>query len=117
MNHPTKDDLDKMESDDIAFYEISSGVAPDNFDIILNYKSAKEIWYVLKNLYEGTEQAQDKKLTIALNELNNFKAIAGESLEDSFKRFNLIVTKLSNTGTVRSNHEINLQFLNGLGRH
>ena len=43
LNRPTKDDLDKMESDAIAFYEISCGVAPDNFDIITNCKSAKEI--------------------------------------------------------------------------
>ena len=55
MNRPTKDDLDKMESDAIAFYEISCRVAPDNFDIIINCKSAKEIWDVLKNLYEGSE--------------------------------------------------------------
>ena len=117
MSRPTKDDLDKMENDVVAFYEISCGVAPDNFDIIINCKSAKEIWDVLKNLYKGSEQAQDKKLTTALNDFNNFKAHVGESLEDSFKRFNLIVTKLSNVGTIRSNHEANLQFLNGLGRH
>lgn len=72
---------------------------------------------MLKNLYEGTEQAQEKKLTTTLNEFNNFKVHVGESLEDSFKRFNLIVTKLSNAGTVRRNHETNLPFLNGLGRH
>ena len=117
MNRPTKDDLDKMENDVVDFYEISCGVAHDNFDIIINCKSAKEIWDVLKNLYEGSEQAQDKKVTTKLNDFNNFKAHTGESLEDSFKRFNLIVTKLSNAGTIRSNHETNLQFLNGLGRH
>ena len=70
-----------------------------------------------KNLYQGPEQAQDKKLTTTLNEFNNFKALPGESLDDSFKCFNLIITKLSNAGIIRSNHETNLQFLNGLGRH
>lgn len=117
LSCPTKADLYKMENDAIAFYEISCGVAPDNFDIIINCKSAKEIWDDLKNLYEGSEQDQDKKLTTTLNEFNNFKAQFGESLEDSFKRFNLIVTKFSNAGTIRNNHETNLQFLNGLGRH
>ena len=47
INIPTNDDLDKMEKDAIAFYEISCGVAPGNFDIIINCKSAKEIWEVL----------------------------------------------------------------------
>ena len=51
LNRPTKDDFDKMENDAIAFYEIPCGVSPDNFDIIINCKSAKEIWDVLKNLY------------------------------------------------------------------
>ena len=117
MNRPTIDDLEKMEKDNISLYEISCGVAPYNFDIILNCKSAKEIWDVLKKNYQGSEQAQDKKLTTALNEFNNFKALPSESLEDSFKRFNLIITKLSNAGTFRSNHETNLHFLNGFGRH
>ena len=36
MNHPTKDDIDKMENDTGAFYEISCGVSPDNFNIIIN---------------------------------------------------------------------------------
>ena len=117
MNRPTKDDLDKMENDAIAFDEISCGVAPDNFDIIINYKSAQEIWDVLKNLYQGSEQAHDKKITTALNEFNNFKAFPSESLDDSFKWFKFIITKLSNAGTIRSNHETNIQFINGLGKH
>ena len=50
MNRPTKYDIDKMESDAVAFYEISCGVSPDNFDIIINCKSANEIWDVLKKL-------------------------------------------------------------------
>lgn len=65
-------------------------------------------------MYKGTEQAQDKKLTTTLNDLNNFKAFPSESLDDFFKRFDLIVTRLSNTCTIRSNHETNMQFLNGL---
>ena len=83
-----------MEKDIITFYEISCSVAPDNFDIIINCESAKEIWGVLKNLYQGYEQAQDKKLTTALNEFTNFKALPSESLDDSFKVLNLIITKL-----------------------
>ena len=117
MNRPTNDDLDKMEKDAIAFYEISCGVAPDNFNIIINCKYAKEIWDVLNNFYQGFEQAQDKKLTTSLNEFTNFKALPGESLDDSFKRFYLIITKLSNASTFQSNRETNLQFLNGLGRY
>lgn len=95
MNIPTNDDLEKMEKDFITFYEISCVVAPKIFDIILNCNFAKQIWDVPKNLYQGSKQPQDKKL----------------------KRFNLIIMKLSNVGTVQSIHETSLQFLNGIGRH
>ena len=57
MSRPTKDDVEKTENDAIAFYEISCGVALDNFDISINHKSAKEIWDVIKNLYQGSKQA------------------------------------------------------------
>ena len=117
MNRQTNNDLEKMQKDAIAFYEISCGVSLDNFDIFIKCKSTKGIWDILKNLYQGYEQAQDKKLTTTLNDFNNIKSFLGESLEDSFKRFNIIITKLSNDGTVRRNHKTNLQFLNGLGRH
>ena len=70
-----------------------------------------------KKLYQRSKQARDKKLITTLNEFNKFKALPVESLDDSFKRFNLIITELPIAGTVRSNHETNLQFLNGLGRH
>ena len=49
MNQPKKDDLDKMENDVVAFYEISCGDAPENLDFIINCKSTIEIWDVLKN--------------------------------------------------------------------
>ena len=116
MTNPTNDDLEKMEKDPITFYEISCGVPPNNFDIIMNCKSSKEIWEVVKILYEGTEHAQDKNLTTALNEFTNFKALLSENLDESLKRLNITITRLSNVGTVRSNRETNIQFLNGLGR-
>lgn len=53
---------------------------PDNFDLIINCKLAKEVWDVLKNLKEGTEQAQDKKLTTTLNDLTSFKLILEKAL-------------------------------------
>lgn len=105
-----------MEKHEIAFHEISCGVPHDTYDLIIKYKSAKEIWDILKNMYEEIEQAQDKKLTTTPNDFKNFKALPRESVGGSFKRFNLIVTRLSNTGVVRGNHETNLHFLNGFGR-
>ena len=85
MNGTTNNDLKKMEKDAISFYGISCGVDPNNFDILINCESAKEIWDVLKNLYQESEQAQDKKLNTALSEFTNLKALPSESLDDSIR--------------------------------
>ena len=43
MNRQTNNDLEKMQKDAIAFYEISCGVSLDNFDIFIKCKSTKGI--------------------------------------------------------------------------
>lgn len=108
MSKTSFGDMYKMEKQEIAFYEISCGVPSDNFDLIINCNSAIEIWEMQKNIYKGTEQAQDKKQTIALNDFNNSKSLLSENHDESFKRFNLIITKVSNSGTIRRNYESNL---------
>ena len=75
MIRSTNSDIYKMEKDEISFYEIYCGDSPSIFDLIINCKSEKEIQDVLKNLYEGTEQAQDKKLTTTLNDLTSSKLL------------------------------------------
>ena len=63
MNRPTKDDLDKMENDVVAFYEISCGDALDNFDIIINCNSTKEIRDVLKKTGKKCMEIREKRTT------------------------------------------------------
>ena len=55
MIRPTNDGISTTEKDEICFYEISCGIPPDIFDLIINCKSTKEIWDVIKNLYVGID--------------------------------------------------------------
>ena len=105
-----------MDADQVAFHELTCGVPPELFDLIMNCNSAKEVWDTLKLIFDGTDGAKNKKLTTAMNEFHNFKSISGEKLDECFKRFNLTMTRLRSAGCInKSNHEINLRFLNGLG--
>ncbi|KAI3503823.1 hypothetical protein L1887_32276 [Cichorium endivia] len=86
-------DIDKMDNDQIAFTEIQCGIPPELFDLIQNCTTAQQIW--------STTTSQP---------------FVGETLRQAFTRFSIIVTRLLSSGAERSNQEINLRFLEGLGK-
>ena len=67
-----------MENDDIAYTELLCGIPPEIFDLVQDCETAKEIWTVLENMFEGTDQARDKKTTSAINDYNNFAIAPNE---------------------------------------
>ncbi|NWD34192.1 hypothetical protein HX793_30825, partial [Pseudomonas reactans] len=81
-------------------------------DIIL--LTANQIWQTLKNRFEGNERIIGNKKTSVLNEFDNFKMFSHETIHDAHDRFNLITIKMNNLGIKKSQHEINLKFLNNL---
>nr|KAJ0209793.1 hypothetical protein LSAT_V11C400226980 [Lactuca sativa] len=54
------------------------------------------------------------KRTSVLNEFDNFKMLSSETIHDTHDRFNLIMVKMNNFGIKKTQHEINLKFLNNL---
>ncbi|KAI3510685.1 hypothetical protein L1887_17817 [Cichorium endivia] len=87
-------DIEKMDNDQIALTEIQCGIPPELFDL----------------------EAKDQKLVSSLSEYTHFSTFAGESLRQAFTRFSIIVTRLLSPGAERTNQEINLRFLEGLGK-
>ncbi|KAI3752793.1 hypothetical protein L2E82_24830 [Cichorium intybus] len=81
-------------------------------DIIL--LTANQIWQTLKIRFEGNERIIGNKKTSVLNEFDNFKMFSHETIHDAHDRFNLITIKMNNLGIKKSQHEINLKFLNNL---
>ncbi|KAI3503807.1 hypothetical protein L1887_32258 [Cichorium endivia] len=105
-----------MDNDQIAFTEIQCGIPPELFDLIQNCTTAQQIWVLLQNMFLGTEEAKDQKLVSSLLEYTHFSTFAGESPRQAFTRFYIIVTRLLSSGEERTNQEINLRFLEGLGK-
>ncbi|KAI3723832.1 hypothetical protein L2E82_35593 [Cichorium intybus] len=81
-------------------------------DIIL--LTANQIWENLKNRFCGNERIIGNKRTSVLNEFDNFKMLSSETIHDAHDRFNLIIIKMNNLGIKKTQHEINLKFLNNL---
>ncbi|KAI3510736.1 hypothetical protein L1887_17869 [Cichorium endivia] len=109
-------DIEKLDTDQIAFTEIQCGIPPELFDLIQNCTTAQQIWVILQNMFLGTEEEKDQKLVSSLFEYNHFTTFAGGTLRQAFTCFSIIVTRLLSSGAERSNQEINLRFLEGLGK-
>nr|KAJ0189326.1 hypothetical protein LSAT_V11C800448330 [Lactuca sativa] len=54
------------------------------------------------------------KRTSVLNEFDNFKMLSSETIHDAHDRFNFIMVKMNNLGIKKTQHEINLKFLNNV---
>nr|KAJ0200739.1 hypothetical protein LSAT_V11C600306770 [Lactuca sativa] len=76
--------------------------------------TANQIWENLKNRFCGNKRIIGNKRTSVLNEFDNFKMLSSETIHDAHDRFNLIMVKMNNLGIKKTQHEINLKFLNNL---
>ena len=75
----TADHIEKLHAYQVAFTKIVFGVPPSLFEHIKLCKSAKEIWDNLQDLFEGSENMKDKRLTSVVNEFDAFTINPGES--------------------------------------
>nr|KAJ0192042.1 hypothetical protein LSAT_V11C800405800 [Lactuca sativa] len=77
-------------------------------DIIL--LTENQIWEGLKNRFCGNKRIIRNKRTSILNEFDNFKMLSLETIHD----VQFIMVKMNNLGIKKTQHEINLKFLNNL---
>lgn len=78
------------------------GVSASLFKHIKLWKSAKEFWDTLQDLFEGTENMKDKGLTSVVNEFDTFTTTLGESVASAFNSHQIIVNKMTAHGIVRT---------------
>ncbi|KAJ9547500.1 hypothetical protein OSB04_020043 [Centaurea solstitialis] len=52
---------------------------------------------------------------MCINEYHEFKAKEGETLKDTYSRFNILISKCKRSGVIRSNEDNNMLFLKSLG--
>lgn len=76
--------------------------------------SAKEIWKKLIQIYEGNEQTNEKKLSVAVQKFDIIKMKYRESMNDFDERVSQIVNELIALGKMLSNKEISLKVMRGL---
>ncbi|KAJ9553229.1 hypothetical protein OSB04_017274 [Centaurea solstitialis] len=104
----------RAEIDDKALTFLTMAIPNDLFNRVDSRKTAKELWDELEKQFQGTERSIQAKLNQAIGAYEGFKALEGETLADSYSRFNIILNDLRRNGMQKSTSEINFKFLKNL---
>ncbi|KAJ9544246.1 hypothetical protein OSB04_023953 [Centaurea solstitialis] len=104
----------RAEIDDKALTFLTMAIPNDLFNRVDSRKTAKELWDELEKQFQGTERSIQAKLNQAIGAYEGFKALEGETLADSYSRFNIILNDLRRNGMNKSTSEINFKFLKNL---
>ena len=79
----------------------------DIFTSMDHCTTSKELWSELLRQLEGGVTTLKNNRTLCINEYHVFKAKEGESLKDTYSRFNVLISKCRRSGVMRSNEDNN----------
>ncbi|KAJ9544260.1 hypothetical protein OSB04_023967 [Centaurea solstitialis] len=88
----------------------------DIFKSVDHYYLSKDIWAKLERQIEGGRKTLKNNRVVCINEYHTFKALEGESLSDTYSRFNTLISNCKSYGIVRSPEDNNSIFLGSLGQ-
>ena len=83
-------------------------------DSVISCTSAKDVWDTIRIICEGNEQVREKKMQLLIQQYESFHFKAGESLSDTFNRFQKLLNGLKLFGRVYQVKDSNLKFLRAL---
>ncbi|KAL8157708.1 hypothetical protein AgCh_002420 [Apium graveolens] len=107
-------DIEEVHKDKKAMNILFNGLDQDMFDNVINSKTAKEIWDNVQLICEGTEQVRENKMQLLIQQYEYFHFEEGESLNDTFNRFQKLLNGLKLYGRVYQVKDSNLKFLRSL---
>ncbi|KAL8104283.1 hypothetical protein AgCh_028487 [Apium graveolens] len=110
----TPEDIKEVHKDKKAMNILFNGLDKDMFDNVINSLSTKEIWDTVQLICEGTEQVRENKMQLLIQQYEYFHSEEGESLNDTFNRFQKLLNGLKLYGRVYQVKDSNLKFLRSL---
>ncbi|KAI3681606.1 hypothetical protein L6452_36406 [Arctium lappa] len=80
-----------------------------------NYKeSEKKMWDQIEKMMMGSHINNQLKVTNCITRYDGFKARKGETLTETYERFNLLLNDLQKNKITKTNTENNIKFMNNL---
>ncbi|KAI3718364.1 hypothetical protein L6452_19231 [Arctium lappa] len=102
-------ELYKIDEEDLIFLTMA---IPNNiYNCVDRRTSAKEIWNELARQFEGSEASIQDKQNLCINAYEGFHAKEGETLLDTYNRYNIILNDLRRNNITKSASEINYKFI------
>lgn len=109
------DDKARAKGDQLAKSYLLQSLPNDIYTSIDSYKeTAKGMWDQVEKMMMGTKVGNQLKVTNCINHYEDFKAKDGESLEETYDRFCLLLNDLSKNMINKTLIENNVKFLNNL---
>ena len=94
---------------------IGNSLPYDIYHLVQNCESAKEMMDTLTVAFEGTEEVQRTNINNLNRKYEHFFAQKGETLTDTFNRFNCLINDMRRLSIPKHKGELVLKFLDSLG--
>ncbi|GBC54548.2 interaptin-like [Rhizophagus irregularis DAOM 181602=DAOM 197198] len=110
----SQEDTEEVHKDKKTMNLLFNGLDQEMIDSVISCTSAKEVWDTIRTICEGNEQVRENKMQLLIQQYESFHFKAGESLSDTFNRFQKLLNGLKLFGRVYQVKDSNLKFLRAL---
>jgi hypothetical protein len=106
LDHVTQGELQRYKNNYKALNRITTALGRNVYDRLAHLLTAHDVWLKLYNTYEGSSDIKSSCRDTYNRQYQTFSQKPGESLDDCFARFELIVSSLCSCGPLAySNNE------------
>ncbi|GAU39253.1 hypothetical protein TSUD_397000 [Trifolium subterraneum] len=84
---------------------IKSALCREEYDRIMESKTAKEIWETLQTHHEGTNSVKETRIDIGVRKFELFEMKEEETIDQMYGRFTSIINELNSLGKTYTTHE------------
>jgi hypothetical protein len=98
LDHATQGELQRYENNYKAFNPITTALGRNVYDRVGHLEMAHDVWLNLCNTYEGSSKIKSSRRDTYNRQYQIFSQKPRESLDDSFARFESIVSSLCSRG-------------------
>jgi hypothetical protein len=98
LDHATQGDLQMYENNYNVLNLISIALGRNVYDRVAHLEMAHDVWLKLCNIYEGSSEIKSSHRDTYNRQYQTFSQKLGESLDDCFAHFELIVSSLRSCG-------------------
>ncbi|KAK2356743.1 hypothetical protein QL285_094071 [Trifolium repens] len=84
---------------------IKCALCREEYDRIMECKTAKEMWETLKTHHEGTNHVKETRIDIGVRKFELFEMKEDESVDQMYGRFTIMINELISLGKTYTAHE------------